>query len=136
MMPPLLLYSPMVSWKFTYRGCGAQCVVMVLVRLKLVLPAANWDSMAFYQLLMLVRLGKDIISHCSDFTSCFVDCFPLRFPFSRASMPTEIWLDVVSCSNGAQSLLNCTHSDIGLNNCDHNQDVLLPCNTGMVCMST
>ncbi len=50
-----------VVWRSSCKESGAQCVVMVLVMLRLMLPARNWD-MLLGDLALLVNLGKRFYS--------------------------------------------------------------------------
>ncbi len=49
-----------VVWRSTCGESGAQCVMMVLVSLRLMLPAGNWDMCLLVVLAMLINLGKNL----------------------------------------------------------------------------
>ncbi|KAL5491146.1 hypothetical protein EMCRGX_G016379 [Ephydatia muelleri] len=38
-----------------------------------------------------------------------------------------VWLDEVLCSGGEQSLLECSHSEVGAHNCRHSEDAGVIC---------
>ena len=42
-----------------------------------------------------------------------------------------IWLDDVVCSSTEETILDCTHSPIGIHDCTHIEDVAIQCMPGM-----
>ena len=56
--------------------------------------------------------------------------FNIFFGGARGSSLQPIHLDELRCTGTEESLLNCTHSGIGVNDCEHPEDV------GIICQSS
>ena len=76
---------------------------------------------------------------CDDLWSlnnAHVACRQLGFSsalaaFSGGQFPQgegSIWLDNVNCTGREESLLQCSHNNIGVNNCGHGEDAGVTCN--------
>ena len=50
--------------------------------------------------------------------------------FGARSTELPIFLDDVSCSGLENNLIECSHSEIGINDCIHEQDVGIVCSDG------
>ena len=80
MMHPLTLYSLLVGWRSTCRDSGAQCIILVFILRRLLLPVGNWGTLLLLHITVLVYLGK-------KFEMC--DCasghnYPPSLPLSKA----------------------------------------------------
>ena len=45
-----------------------------------------------------------------------------------------VWLDEVLCSGGEQSLLECSHSEVGAHDCRHSEDAGVICSSEYLCL--